>query len=188
MTARTANPSDAREHELAWNDRLQDWLDGDLDAAGEAALQAHMADCAMCRARADELQALDRSLRGAAPRMALDAAFDAKIFAQIEAIDDSKRAEARQRIEQELQQNLQALKQGWRRALLFIVPGVIAGVALAFALSWWLTDAGVMRALIVQSAAEFGTNNSGQVQLIATTLLGAGLGGLLARWLATVVE
>ena len=188
MTAPIANPSDAREHELAWNDRLQDWLDGDLDAAGEAALQAHMADCAMCRARADELQTLDRSLRVAAPRLALDAAFDAKIFAQMEAIDDSKRAEARKRIEQELQQNLQALKRGWRRALLFIVPGVIAGVALAFALSWWLNDAGVMRALIVQSAAEFGTNNSGQVQLIATTLLGAGLGGLLARWLATVAE
>lgn len=87
-----------------------------------------------------------------------------------------------------MQQNLQALKQGWRRALLFIVPGVIAGVALAFALSWWLNDAGVMRALIVQSAAEFGANNSGQVQLIATTLLGAGLGGMIARWLATVVE
>jgi anti-sigma factor RsiW len=188
MTARTANPSDAHEHELAWNDRLQDWLDGDLDAADTAALQAHMADCPMCRARADELQALDQSLRSAAPRLALNDAFDAKIFAQIEAIDDSKRAEARKRIEQELQQNLQALARGWRRALLFIVPGVVAGVALAFALSWWLTDAGVMRALIAQSAAEFGSNNSGAVQLIATTLLGAGLGGLIARWLATVVE
>ena len=65
---------------------------------------------------------LDRSLRSAAPRLALDDAFDAKLFAQIDAIDDSKRAEARQRIEQELQQNLQALARGWRRALLFIVP------------------------------------------------------------------
>ena len=176
------------EHHIEWNDRLQDWLDGDLDAVDAAALQAHMADCAMCRTRADELQALDRSLRSAAPRLVLDDTFDARIFAQIAAIDDSKRAEARKRIEQELQQNLQTLKRGWRRALLFIVPGVIAGVALAFALSWWLTDAGLMRALIVQSAAEFGSNNSGQVQWIATTLLGAGLGGLLARWLASVVE
>jgi anti-sigma factor RsiW len=188
MTDRTATLSDARDHELAWNDRLQDWLDGDLDSADAAALQAHMADCAMCRARAEELQALDRSLRSAAPQLTLDDAFDAKLFAQIEAIDDSKRAEARKRIEQELQQNLQALKRGWRRALLFIVPGVIAGVALAFALSWWLTDAGVMRALIVQSAAEFGADNSGLVQVVATTLLGAGLGALIARWLASVVE
>ncbi len=41
-------------------------------------------------------------------------------------------------IEQELQQNLHALARGWRRALLFVVPGVVAGVALAFALAWWL--------------------------------------------------
>jgi anti-sigma factor RsiW len=175
-------------HDIEWNDRLQDWLDGDLDAADAAALQAHMAGCAACRARADELQALDRSLRSAAPRLALDDAFDAELFAQIDAVDESKRAEARQRIEQELQQNLQALARGWRRALLFIIPGVIAGVALAFALTWWMNDAGVMRALIAQSAVEFGPGNSGQVQLIATTLLGAALGGLIARWLATVVE
>ena len=188
MTDRIAKPSDTLEHELAWNDRLQDWLDGDLNAADEAALQAHLADCAMCRARADELQALDESLRSASPRLALDNAFDAKIFAQIEAIDDSKRAAQRQRIEQELQQNLQALKRGWLRALLFIVPGVIAGVALTFALATWLNDAGLMHTLIVQSAAEFGSGNSSQVQLIVMTLLGAGLGGTLARWLASVVE
>ena len=188
MSDRSANPSDAHEHELAWNDRLQDWLDGDLDAAGAAALQAHMADCAMCRARADELQALDRNLQLASPRLTLDSAFDAKIFSQIAAIDDSQRAAQRQRLEQELQQNLQALKRGWRRALLFILPGVIAGIALAFALAWWLNDAGLMRTLVVQSAAEFGANNSSQVQVIVMTLLGAGLGGTLARWLASVVE
>ena len=188
MTDRIANLSDPNEHELAWNDRLQDWLDGDLDAAAAATLQAHLADCAMCRARADELQALDESLQVASPRLALDDAFDAKLLAQIEAIDDSKRATQRQRLEQELQQNLQALRRGWRRALLFIVPGVIGGVALAFALAWWLNDAGLMHTLIVQSAAEFGSNNSSQVQLILMTLLGAGLGGTLARWLASVVE
>ena len=182
MSDRSANPSDAHEHELAWNDRLQDWLDGDLDAAGAAALQAHMADCAMCRARADELQALDRNLQLASPRLTLDSAFDAKIFAQIAARRPA------QRLEQELQQNLQALKRGWRRALLFILPGVIAGIALAFALAWWLNDAGLMRTLVVQSAAEFGANNSSQVQVIVMTLLGAGLGGTLARWLASVVE
>ena len=133
MTAPTSNSTATREHQLAWNDRLQDWLDGDLDAADAAALQAHMADCALCRARAAELQELDGKLRSAAPRLALDDAFDAKIFAQIDAIDDSQRAAARHRLEQELQQNLQTLARGWRRALLFVVPGVIAGVALALA-------------------------------------------------------
>ena len=188
MTAPTSPSTAALEHQLAWNDRLQDWLDGDQSPAETAALQAHMADCAMCRARAAELQELDSKLRSAAPRLALDDSFDAKLFAQIDAIDDSQRAEARRRIEQELQQNLQALASGWRRALLFVVPGVIAGVALALGLAWWLADADLMRTLIAQSAAEFGSNNSGQVQLITMTMLGAGIGGVIARWLASVAE
>jgi anti-sigma factor RsiW len=175
-------------HDIQWNDRVQDWLDGDLDAAATAALQAHMADCAECRARADELQALDRNLRSAAPRLALDDSFDAKIFAQLDTIDDTKRAEAHRRLEQELQQNLHALARGWRRALLVVVPGVVAGVALALALAWWLDTGGVMHTLIVQSAAEFGTDTSGQVRLIVMTVLGAALGGMIARWLASVVE
>ena len=71
-------------------------------------------------------------------------------------IDESQRAEARRRLEQELQQNLQALARGWRRALLFIVPGVIAGIALASASRGGWTMRDVMHTLIVQSAAEFG--------------------------------
>ena len=118
MSAPISNPSAASDHHLEWNDRLQDWLDGDLSAADEAALQAHMADCALCRARADELRELDFSLSTAAPRLALDAAFDARLFAQIDAIDDSKRAEARQRMERELQQNLQALARVFLRECL----------------------------------------------------------------------
>ncbi|HEY7641252.1 MAG TPA: zf-HC2 domain-containing protein [Steroidobacteraceae bacterium] len=180
--------SAAREHQLEWNDRLQDWLDGDLSDADAAALQAHMADCLSCRAGAEELQELDRNLSIAAPRLALDAGFDAKLFAQIDAIDDSKRAEQRRRVEQELQQNLQSLARGWRRALLFIVPGVVAGIALAFGLATWLNDASVMQLLVTESAAKLGSGNSGLVHLAVTTVLGAGLGGMIARWLASVVE
>ncbi len=188
MTAPNSPSTSALEHQLEWNDRLQDWLDGDQSPADAAALQAHLADCAMCRARAAELRELDSQLRNAAPRLALDDSFDAKLLAQIDAIDDSQRAEARRRMEQELQQNLQALARGWRRALLFVVPGVIAGVALALGLAWWLADADLMRTLVAQSAAEFGSNNSGQVRLIVMTLLGAGVGGVIARWLASVAE
>ncbi|HKU13138.1 MAG TPA: zf-HC2 domain-containing protein [Steroidobacteraceae bacterium] len=175
-------------HHLEWNDRLQDWLDGALDSADAAALQAHMADCALCRARAKELQELDRSLASAAPRLALDDSFDARIFAQIEAFDETKRAEARRRIELELQQNLQTLARGWRRALLFTLPGVVAGVALAFGLAAWLSDASVMQALVVESTAKLGAASAAPMQLVAITVLGASLGGLVARWLASVVE
>jgi len=188
MTAPNTPLSTAQEHQLAWNDRLQDWLDGDLDEADAAALQAHMADCALCQVRAEELQELDRSLMNAAPRLALNEAFDAKLFAQIDAIDDSQRAEARRRVEQELQRDLQALARGWRRALVFMVPGVVAGIALALALASWLSDATVMHTLVAESAATLGPATSGQVPLFAMTVLGAGLGGLIARWLASVAE
>ena len=187
MTAPTPQPADPREHLLAWNDRLQDWLDGDLNASETAALQAHMADCPMCRARADELRELDFNLASAAPRLALDDAFDAKLFAQIDAIDETQRAEARRRVEQELQQNLQTLARGWRRALLFIIPGAVAGLALAFGLASWLSDASVMQQLVSESA-KLGSGSSGQVHLIVTTVLGAGVGAMVARWLAAVVE
>jgi anti-sigma factor RsiW len=187
MSTPISNPSAARDHHLEWNDRLQDWLDGDLSAADEAALQAHMADCTLCRARADELRELDFNLARAAPRLALDNAFDARLFAQIDAIDDSQRAAARQRMEQELQQNLQALARGWRRSLLVIVGGAIAGVVMALGLATWLNDASVMHTLVAESA-RLGSENSGSVHLVATTLLGAGLGGAIARWLASVVE
>lgn len=179
--------TDPTTHLSEWNDRLQDWLDGDVSAADEAALQAHMANCALCQTRADELRQLDFNLSAAAPRLALDAAFDARLFAQIDAIDDSKRAAARQRMEQELQQNLQTLARGWRRSLLVILAGAIAGVAMAFGLASWLNDAGVMHTLVVESA-RLGSENSGSVHLIATTLLGACLGGAIARWVASVVE
>jgi anti-sigma factor RsiW len=187
MSTPISNPFAARDHHLEWNDRLQDGLDGDLSAADEAALQAHMADCALCRARADELRELDFNLTTAAPRLALDDAFDARLFAQIDAIDDSKRAAARQRMEQELQQNLRALARGWRRSLLVIAGGAIAGVVIALGLASWLNDASVMHALVVESA-KLGSENSGSVHLIATTVLGAALGGAIARWLASVVE
>jgi anti-sigma factor RsiW len=188
MTTPTQKSSAALEHELAWHDRLQDWLDGDLGATETAALQAHLADCAACRARAEELRELDRNLVSALPPLALDDAFDARIFAQLDAIDESKRAATRHRMEQELQQNLQALARSWRRSVLVIVSGVVAGVALALGLASWLSDASLMHTLIAQSAAEFGPGNSAQVQVIAMTLLGAGVGGVIARWLATVVE
>lgn len=179
--------TDPIPHLSEWNDRLQDWLDGDLSASEAAALQAHLADCELCRARAEELRELDFNLASGSPRLALDDEFDAKLFAQIDAIDESKRAEARRRVEQELQDNLQTLARGWRRALLFILPGVVAGVALALGLASWLSDADVMQQLVSESA-RLGSSNSGLVHLIVTTVLGAGLGGMIARWLASVVE
>jgi anti-sigma factor RsiW len=188
MSAPNELSASEREHHLEWNDRLQDWLDGATDAAETATLQTHLDGCALCRARVDELVELDRSLRSTAPRLSLDESFDARIFAQIDAIDVTERAEARHRIERELQQNLNALARGWRRALLFVIPGIVAGIALAFGLNAWLEAAGFTRMLVVETAAEFGRDTTGMVHMTLTALLGAGLGATIAGWLASVVE
>jgi hypothetical protein len=68
------------------------------------------------------------------------------------------------------------------------LPGIVAGVALALALGSWLSDASLMQTLLAESATRLGAGNPDQVQLIAMTVLGAGLGGLIARWLASVAE
>ena len=40
----------------SWTDRLSEYVDGELDPATQAALEAHLATCASCRATRDELQ------------------------------------------------------------------------------------------------------------------------------------
>lgn len=181
-----------QEHDLDWSDRLQDWLDGDLDRSGRAAFEAHLAACTTCQTRAAEFKALDESLRTAAPRLApgltLDDSFDARIWDRIDSIDEAQRAAARRRLEQELQANLHALSRNWRRALAFMIPGVLAGIALAFALAGWLDDSGLTRTLIVESASEFGRDTSQIVRLTLTTLLGASLGAIVASWIASIAE
>lgn len=176
------------EHRLEWSDRLQDWLDGDLDERSAAALHAHIAGCAHCQRDAEALRGLDRELREATPALALDAAFDARIFSQIETFDEAKRAAARTRLEQELQQNLQALSRRWRRTLAMLIPGIVAGIAIAFALTTWLGQSDLTRHLVMESATGLGWDNSSLIQVGVTMLFGAGLGMILARWLTSVVE
>jgi hypothetical protein len=40
----------------SWTERLSEYVDGELDLATRAALEAHLATCASCRATRDELQ------------------------------------------------------------------------------------------------------------------------------------
>jgi anti-sigma factor RsiW len=180
--------STSSEHHLDWNDRLQDWLDRDVEAAEGALVERHLAGCTICQQRLAEFEQLDAALHEAAPRIALDDAFDRRIFAQIEAVDEASRAQARERAEQELQQNLHALSRGWRRALGFVVPGAIAGVAIAFALATWLDDSTVARQVIANAPNALGHNGPTLLQWFMTALLGATLGLIVARWLARLVE
>ena len=184
MSSSIPTLSAGQEHHLEWNDRLQDWLDGETDAS----VETHLGSCGICQARLAELEQLDQALTAAAPKMSLDAAFDARIFAQIDGMDESKRIAARQRIEQELQENLRALSRGWRRTLAFVVPGVVAGVAIAFALATWFDDSGLVRTLAAENARAIGVHAPDLIRMTLTALFGATVGLVVARWLATVAD
>ena len=91
MSTPIAQPADAPAHHLEWNDRLQDWLDGDLDAADAAALRSSPRRLRRLSQRAPMSCRHSIAACAAPPRaLALDDAFDAKLFAQIDAIDDTQ--------------------------------------------------------------------------------------------------
>lgn len=190
MSAR--RPGSESSHQLEWNDRLQDWLDGECAAAEATEVQAHLAECSECRAYLQQLQSLDGALHESLSAPALNAAYDARLFAQIEAIDESGREEARRQAEADLERSLKALSGSWRRALLLVVPGIIAGLAMAFALSSWIESTGWAHALLMAGAAaqETGTSSglSQTLQLAAIAAFGGVIGLILARWLGSIAE
>jgi anti-sigma factor RsiW len=175
------------EHTFDWNDRLQDWVDGDVEPAEAAAIEAHVAGCDLCRAQLHELQRIDAALRKAVPHLALDESFDTRLFARIGEIDEARRAAARRRVEQELKEQMQALRSGWTRTLAAVIPGAVAGVALAFALTAYVFSADIAQPLI-ENAETMMRGDSGTVQIALTTLFGAAIGAGVARWLAALAE
>lgn len=176
------------EHALEWNDRLQDWLDGDLADAHVAAFTAHLADCPRCQQQLADFEQLENTLQAQSPRLSLDEAFDARLFAQIDAIDETQRAAARQKIEQELQNNLRELTRSWRRALVFIVPGIIGGIALAFAVMGYFDASGLTGKVVAEGASELGSHSASLIHAVFVAATGAIIGGVMAGWLAKAAD
>lgn len=176
------------EHQQEWNDRLQDWLDGDLSKSDEPVFAAHLADCSLCQQRLADFEQLENAMQAQAPRLSLDAAFDARLFAQIDAIDETQRAAARQKIEQELQQNLRALTRSWRRTLAFLVPGIIGGMALAFALMGYFDASGLTEKVVAEGASELGSQSANLIHAVFIAITGASIGGVMAGWLAKTAD
>lgn len=177
-----------QQHSEEWDARLQDWLDGELNTAESAVFETHLADCGTCQQSLEALEKLDAALVEASPPLRLDRDFDQRLLAQIEAIDDGKRAEARCRAEQEWQQQMQALSRNWKRTLAFVIPGVVAGIALAFAVMAWLDSSGITNSLVAQGTAELGGGSSDLLRTGITGVIGAALGMLVAPWLARLAE
>lgn len=182
------SPRTVPSHSEEWDARLQDWLDGELNTAESAVFEAHLAGCGECQQTFEALQKLDEALVEASPPMELNQQFDQRLFAQIEAFDETKRIEARRRLEQEWQQQMQALSRNWRRTLAFVIPGVIAGIAFAFAVLAWLDSTGITSNLVAQGSAELGSGSTDLLRVGLTAFIGAALGLGVAPWLARLAD
>lgn len=188
MNQRSSQSPAVQLHSAEWDGRLQDWLDGELNTTDAAVFEAHLAGCGECQQTIEALERLDEALVEATPPLALDQGFDERLFARIDAIDETKRAEARRRLEQEWQQELRALSRNWKRTLAFVIPGVIAGIALAFGILAWLDSSGITSNLVAQGSAELGGGSTDLLRMGLTGLIGAGLGMAVAPWLARLAE
>lgn len=187
-----------QDHDELWSSRLLDWVEGELDAAEAAQFEAHRVGCAICEQQLHDLAQLDISLRGALPPLALDESFDRRLFALIDTMDEGQRVAARQRAEREFQQNLQSLARGWKHTLGLVIPGVVCGIALVLAVTGWFDSTGVAHTVVMEGTQRFMSiegmstafrgDVAGMVQLSLTAALGAGIGLLVARWLATVAD
>lgn len=180
------SPQAISEHHLEWNDRLQDWLDGEIESGDTGVFETHLGDCEICQQRLEQMEDLESALRAATPHPVLDSSFDARLFDKIDAFDDAQRAAARERVEQELQQNLRALSRSWKRMLAFTIPGIVGGIAVAFALAGYF-DASGLTGKLAESASEIG-GNPGLMHTLIIAVLGAGIGGLTAGWLSRAAE
>lgn len=163
-------------------------LDGDITQTDRAAMHAHLATCEVCQVQLAAFEQLDAALRVAVPSISLDDSFDARLWAQLDPMDDSSRELARQRLEQELRDNLEALSRRRRRSLALVIPGVIAGIALVGALLGWLDGSGIGQQLARAGADEFGRQAGTYVQTLLLALVGAGIALGIGSWLVRAVE
>jgi len=175
-------------HRQQWDDELQDWLDSDPQAAGTGPFAIHLRDCNLCPERLDQFQQLESTLRASTPSLSLDQAFDAQLLSRLQAVDLERQLAARRRIDEELLSGLTALSRSRRQTLTFVAPGMAAGGAVAFALATHFSAAGLSPAplphLVSQGAQVLTQGNPALLPSIVTALLGASIGGLIARWLA----
>jgi anti-sigma factor RsiW len=173
-----------REHDTAWNDRLQDWLDGDVDAQEQALIESHLQSCDRCQQAFDALQALDNQLATTISLTQLDHSFDARLLAQSGAMNDAERVAARERAHAQLQADFEALSRNWKQTLLGLLPSILAGIAFTLALTLYFDTAQWLESFAADSAGEIAGVSSNLVHLLLTSAMGASIGYTIARWLS----
>lgn len=193
MTPRGNHPGNPPDHDSEWHERLQDWLDGDLEGEERAALERHLAGCAHCQETLERLQDLDRELQSALPKPSLDQTFDARLFARIDEIEDQRSA-ARARAQAEAESELAVLAGQWRRTLQAIVPSIVAAAAVVIGLATSIADMVGMtnvqwlQALSARSEHAVGTDIASFLPLLALAGCAAAASYVVARWLSPIAE
>lgn len=184
---RPSRPAQRDPAHQVWDERLQDWLDGDLPEQDHPLLNTHLEHCDQCREHLLAWQRLDEQLQTALPPLTLDADFDARLFAQIDGIDEQQRLQLRLRLEHEHELEREALMRRWRRSLALVIPGMLGGLALALSLTSWLDSSGATGAL-AQGAAELSRSSEPWTSTALTAMLGAAVGAVMAPWLARLAD
>jgi anti-sigma factor RsiW len=124
--------ADSADH-FVWDERLQDWIDGDLAPSEAAALEAHVAGCTLCQPRLSAFRATDAVLTKALPRQALTESFDRRVLEGVDRTSKADRAATRARIEHEWQTQMSALSRQWRNTLRSTVLNLLLVTALLVA-------------------------------------------------------
>jgi anti-sigma factor RsiW len=178
----SASSTKQAPHGPDWSQRLEEWRDGLADAAESAAIETHLASCTECQDYLEALNQIDAALSTKLQVAALSADFDSKIWSRIDASNDIQRALAKQRAQEDLQQQLAALNAGWKRKVLLMIPGLVAGIALAVWVGSLLTGTGLMASFATMLQQSLGPSMGQLIQTLATGFLGGAIGLAMSQW------
>jgi len=134
-----------KQHLSDWRERLQDAIDR-LDerrsdfkppvSKAEGELRAHLDDCDLCRKEYARLAALHARLKEEFANVPpLHADFSARIFARIDAQEQTRRTAAKQRAEQEFRRRVRAVTLDWRDLWQQHTGNLVAALAVIVALA-----------------------------------------------------
>jgi hypothetical protein len=116
-------------HLAEWEEQLQDLVDQVLPAAATIRLHAHLGSCLICTRAHRRLLSLDAQLRNGIEDASPSPGFNQRLFANIKATENRKRAIT---LERELADHLvrtEQVRNTWRAQLRFHLGNVVAGIA-----------------------------------------------------------
>ncbi|HEU4655581.1 MAG TPA: zf-HC2 domain-containing protein [Steroidobacteraceae bacterium] len=181
MKSPTALPT---QHEAEWAQRLEEWREGLASATEATAIESHVAGCDECRDYLDALNHIDAALGSTLSAPLLSPGFDAALWARVDSNDAIQRTLAKQRAQEQMEQQLAALDSRWRRALVLLIPGVLAGIALAFWFVSLIEQSSLLAPLLAALQDQLGAQNGRLVQAVATGMLGGAAGFAMSKWFA----